>query len=1077
MYPEIKKVFEALGWKAGKVKVDTSLKRRRDAPDFSVFGEDLDFPWIVGEAKPQKRLFETDKGVKEVLKEKKKYATVGTEWFVLVDPEIWVVMPVFGLDVRIDQKRVFDITDKKQREDLWKFLKDNLSPEAFAEQKNLRKFLEGDTSYVRSVDPEENEKAFFEMLERSFRLLEKVVKGLIPRAEKFWEEMKDHLDYFYSVASRGSRNTRDILRLTPTGVELGFPAYASADLNWEEFEGRLAHLSRKFKQNRPLFQFLYTYVWLQGRKFDEKLKNSLVFGTTMLLISRMLTIRFVEDHSFLGRRIFSNGGIESFVRFRNHVQVHMTDLVRYGTQLTEEIFPAITEETVYDWILYLSDQAVSRVIEHILYWLSFIDFSKVRGDLLSQIYTKMVSPGARKNLGQVFTPFWIAEYIADRILDMAGGELESILDPSCGSGTFLVVFFEKLAGEKLRRGVVSYEKFKREVEKIHGNDVDPFASALSRLQLLWHLIPFKDKMKGNPLPSLKVSTGDALNTETGLYETGSMWKIYSRRRYQSVVGNPPYVRPEILGEERKSLLDPLAKANLRAVFTYKALNDWVDEDGYLGFVLSLSVFDSNHEKPLRDMFRKEWTIKEIVDLELVAKEVFPEVAVNPVILIARKKKPSEGDKIVLRFLDSPTDKKGRDTLEELKTAQLGYEEVFTDDGRILTKVTPERLELINHIKRFPTFERIARSWWRKKKGSAYVDASLSHRRGWEESKMIGEGLAFRRKKYEGKWNVYKGENILACQLIDEPVEKRIDVSRASSPSFWRFPDVLPDKGFAFLQICLVPTACPFNPKEKAFLNTAVLFFPREELEDFPFDFLVLSSLYRFYYIYYLRKGVMALSLRSHMYSETIKKLPWSDKLRNYKDELKKLRDEYLNACKVTNLDIPNLLKEKIPLVSLEELGSRKGDLEMRFSEFGDKMEKGWYTVQVSLFEWVQVSDSKIGELLKEAIEVYGIKGAEVNEILTEMKIPDPDDEEAVREWKEIVYGRERKEAVRKKEEILSRLDEIVNTAFELDERLLAILEREKSQGLMRILHPPEPFSPRKLRGFLSGLDRADRYVF
>lgn len=1082
MYPEIKKVFEAVGWKAGNIKVDVSLGKRRDIPDFAVLIKDLGFPWIVGEAKAKARLFESDVNIEEILGEKKKYAVLGTEWFVLIDPEIWVIMPVFGLEVRTGQKKVFDVSDEAQVSELWEFLRGNLSPASFQQQRSLKRFLEGDTSHVRSIDPSENREAFFNTLERSFNLLMDTVKGLVPEAEEFYEKMKEHLEYFYSIASRGSNNTKDILNLNPTGVEPGFPAYASMNVDWEEFENRLSILSSMFRRNRPLFQFFYTYVWLRDRDFDSKLKGSLAFGTAMLLMARMLTIRFVEDLSFLGRKIFSNGGIESFVRFREHVRANMTELVRYGSQLTEEIFPTIMEETVYDWVLYLSDRALSRAIEYILYWLSFIDFSKVRGDILSQIYTRMVSPSTRKNLGQVFTPFWIAEYIADRILNMTGGNVESVLDPACGSGTFLVVFFEKLAGEKFRRRTISYERFKKEVEKIHGNDVDPFASALSRLQLFWHLLPFKDRLRG-PIPLLKVSVGDAVGTRSGLYETGGMWKIYSTRRYQAVVGNPPYVRPEILRSEREnssnSPLNPLARANLRAVFTYRALRDWVDEDGYLGFVLSLSVFDSEHEEPLRNLLRREWTVKEIVDLEFVAKEIFPEVAVNPVILIVQKRRPSENDRITLKFLDSPTDKKGKEILNDLKIVDFRYDEIFTEDGRILTKVTPERLELINHIRKFPTFEDVARVWWRKKEGNACVEASLNEPcegEGWEQSKMIARGLVFRRQKHRGSWRVYKGENILACQLIDEPAERDVDVTRASDPSFWRFPDALPERGYAFLRICLAPTTCPFNPREQAFLDTATLFFPEESLENFPFDFLVLSSLYRFYYTYYLRGGAVS-KLYSNLYPRTLRKLPWSEELRNYESRLRELREEYVQACKKTNLDLVKLLRDEVSLVSIEELADRRSDLEMRFSEYGDTMESGWFTVQISLFEWIQINDHEVGELLKEALEVYGVEEANANEILTEVKIPDPDDGEAVRRWKEIVHGEERRKALEQKEKALRELDEIVNRAFELDVYLLEILEREKSQGLMRILKSPEPFSPRKLRGFLSGLDRADRYVF
>ena len=85
------------------------------------------------------------------------------------------------------------------------------------------------------------------------------------------------------------------------------------------------------------------------------------------------------------------------------------------------------------------------------------------------------------------------------------------------------------------------------------------------------------------------------------------------------------------------------------MFVYKALKNWLKENGILGFVLPLSILDSDDSANLRKLFTSEGigTILEIVDMEEIAKEVFPDVAVNPILLIVQKRSPKSDDRVVL----------------------------------------------------------------------------------------------------------------------------------------------------------------------------------------------------------------------------------------------------------------------------------------------------------------------------------------------------------------------------------------------------------------------------------------------
>ncbi len=1086
MYPSIKKIFESVGWKSRDVKTDVSIAKRGVIPDVAVVVKEngLEQQWIVAEAKSLKGLFSDEERTREILKEKKKYLTIETEWFVLIDPQFWRIVPVVGFDVDISSSKVFDLSENEDVEALYSFLKKALSPAAFKEKRYLQAFLNGDISRVATKSIDEHREEFFSTLTKSFSLFFEEAKRLFAdHGKSFWKEMEEELSYL-----KNSFKKREIISLEPQ-FSPNIQFLAGMKVDWEEVEQKFENLKKLYLKSPVLFKLLYEYLWLQNRKLDDKFSSSVVFNSSLLLLSKVITIRFLEDYSFFGKKFFSNGGIEAFKHVKERFELEYTELIRQTARTAKDMFPTIMEETVYDWIVDIADERFSQVVEYVLYWLSFFDFSTAKEDILAGIYTNMVSVSTRKKLGQVFTPPWLADYIIKKILKEKGSDI-SVLDPACGSGTFLVSFFNQTVGKGIKRQIVTFEKALEVISKLHGNDIDPLASAITKLQLTWHILPFSKELKEKGFPTFKVSNGNALTVNNTMFEAGGLWIIYDNRQYDAVIGNPPYVRPEItkreLTREEQNYYGRLAKANIRSLFVYKALDKWLKENGLLGFVLPLSILDSDHELPLRELFKTRWTIREIIDLELAAKCVFPDVAVNPIVLIVENRPPTKNDKITLRFLEKLPEKNTCSTtlIEQLQTVELPYFEIFSEDenSRILSKLTPERLEVIKHIRSYPTFYDITRSWWRKRgERREFVEASLEpptligENEKWEENKMIARGLVFRREKPSGSWNIYKGENILPCQLIDEPAETGIDVTGVSDPSFWRFSEILPEKAFAFMRISLSPTACQFNPRKKAFLDTATIFFPVEGLKDFPFDFLVLSSLYRFYYVFYLREGVVS-QLWSNLYPRTLKKFPWTDNLLGYEDELKDLRVKYLEACKFTNLDVLRLIEEEVELDTVENIAMRNPEIEFRFSSWSSEQEKGedWYTISFTPFEWMQVNDRELYEVLNDAVKLYKVKSANPSDIL---KLKIPANGEALQKWKNLLNGKKFKEMEKQKKEALKRLDGIVYEAFDLSEEHITVIEEAEKDSIMAYLKPPEPFTQRKLRGLWEGLDSADRYVY
>jgi hypothetical protein len=117
----------------------------------------------------------------------------------------------------------------------------------------------------------------------------------------------------------------------------------------------------------------------------------------------------------------------------------------------------------------------------------FLDFEpasaillpEAKQDLLKEFYSSLVDEQIRHDLGEYYTPDWLAQHLLDRA-GYDGSPDKRVLDPACGSGTFLVESIRRLKDKCEAGGMSSIATLETILSNVKGIDLNPLAVISAR---------------------------------------------------------------------------------------------------------------------------------------------------------------------------------------------------------------------------------------------------------------------------------------------------------------------------------------------------------------------------------------------------------------------------------------------------------------------------------------------------------------------------------------------------------------------------------------------------------------------
>src|SRR5499433_2150636 len=380
-------------------------------------------------------------------------------------------------------------------------------------------------------------------------------------------------------------------------------------------------------------------------------------------------VRFLEDNGLV-EEVQLSGPQErrrlAAERQMQYFQRRPTDSDRdylYDVFRTVQQLPAVT--TLFDaqhnpvWAYGISGDAAKELIA---FWRQVVpetgelvhDFTDATWNtrFLGDLYQEL-SEDARKRFALLQTPEFVEEFILDRTLEPAiavfGLKDVRLIDPTCGSGHFLLGAFQRLLNKWLyfELGTPELELVQRVLDPVYDVDVNPYAMAIARFRLLVAALQASKltTLRHAPGFRLNVAVGDSLlhgrrfeeldlKGETrqpgraeglrhayGVEDLEALNSILGQQ-YHVVVGNPPYITVKDQGlnqayRERYSKTCyrqySLAVPFTERFFDLAIYGQNAQPAGYVGMITANSFMKREFGKKLIEEFLPRIDLTHVID--------------------------------------------------------------------------------------------------------------------------------------------------------------------------------------------------------------------------------------------------------------------------------------------------------------------------------------------------------------------------------------------------------------------------------------------------------------------------------
>lgn len=444
-----------------------------------------------------------------------------------------------------------------------------------------------------------------------------------------------------------------------------------------------------------------------------------------LIIDRIIFLRIAED-----RGIEKYGQLKKLTDlainekdkcpvYEGFIELCRKADAKYNSGLfhfTEEKDISLSADTLTP-TLHVDDGKLKKIIDGLYYPDCPYEFSMISTEILGNIYEQFLGkvirltdghqakvedkPEVKKAGGIFYTPQYIVNYIVDNTVgELLKGKTPNkvsdlrIVDPACGSGSFLLGAYQKLldwhvdyysnldqppknviyTGKDGIPRLTIQEKKRILLNNIYGVDIDSQAVEVTKLSLLLKVLEDENKdvleaqqkliqeralpylgdniRCGNSLIGTDILDSNDLSSEE-LHDINPFdWEdefseIFKNGGFDAVIGNPPYVRQERLMNLKQYLKEKYDSFNGKAdmyVYFFEKGTGILKQNGKLSYISSNKFLKSNYGKKLRILLLNSLNFDKYYDL--TNEDVFSGATTYTSVFILSKRHV-KGNKILI----------------------------------------------------------------------------------------------------------------------------------------------------------------------------------------------------------------------------------------------------------------------------------------------------------------------------------------------------------------------------------------------------------------------------------------------
>lgn len=384
---------------------------------------------------------------------------------------------------------------------------------------------------------------------------------------------------------------------------------------------------------RALSRYAQSQLWNKPTTFEE-VENLTHIGILMLVSKLIFYKTYVDNqawHRLHPMQVPEDIGTDS-----------LEELIwRYFSEFKEitgnfELLIGERSDIIFK-IPFVSNTAI-ELVKEVLAAGEHYNFGNIPFDIIGRIFEELIREDERHKLGQYFTPPHVIDLINAFAIRNSNSK---VLDPSCGSGTFLVRAYE-------RKKILTKEENKAArheilLNEIYGNDISNYPAYLSMLNLAIRNTrkPSYPRIANKDFFSITEFAKIKLHNQHGESENRPFPK------FDAIIGNPPYTRQEDIGTMQGTVgkpqiqaliklecgFEPSQRTSIFAHFFYHA-GIFLKQGGYLAYICQNSWLDTDYGIDLQRYLLNNYEIIAIMDSEV--ERFFPSASVNTTIVILKK---------------------------------------------------------------------------------------------------------------------------------------------------------------------------------------------------------------------------------------------------------------------------------------------------------------------------------------------------------------------------------------------------------------------------------------------------------